>query len=138
MLLSILVDGIVVHLLHTDPVDEEDPLIHLEVLHVHRGLKLDQLDSLDDQLIEVVVFNLPLKNADQFTHQVGPQLLVVLGELFNVSIAASFDEENSDQEEHETSQLNVILDCFLILLIFFQSFALQVFDDLVNHAAELV
>lgn len=51
---------------HANAINEEDPLVHLEILHVQRSLQFDELDGFNNQIVEDGrrIFNLPFENTD--------------------------------------------------------------------------
>mmetsp|Transcript_17212 Transcript_17212/g.28987 ORF Transcript_17212/g.28987 Transcript_17212/m.28987 type:complete len:506 (-) Transcript_17212:284-1801(-) len=94
--------------LHAVAVDQEDPLVHLEVLDVERGEQLDELDGLDGQVGVLLVERLlvlDLEDADEFVEQVRPELAEGLGERDEVEA----DEEDPGEEEEEEALLDVAL-----------------------------
>jgi hypothetical protein len=64
--------------LHAISIDQENPLVHLEVFYVQRGEQLNQFDGFDSQVSVIFVFALAflldLKDADELIQEMRPQL----------------------------------------------------------------
>ena len=112
---------------HAIPVDQEDPLVHLEIFNVERREQLNQFDGLDDQ---VSVFSIgttsftcsSFEDADQLVQKMRPEF----SKGFSESLQAQSNQQHPGEEECEYS-------LFVVLLVsLFESFD-HFLHQLVKH-----
>ena len=120
-----------IFLRHAVAINEENPLVHLEIFYVQRRKQLDQLDSFNCEISFFFAYGstflFDLEDADELVEKMWPQF----PQCFSQCLEIESDKKNSGQEEQEKSLLDIF---FLLLLEDFN----HLFHQLIQQVLEIV